>query len=157
MKKRLSLFLLIPFLCFSCSKGQIRYGVSPYIEISTSEKGEIVTLLPSEVKEKMDNKESFPLLLQKTGCDYCSIAKENYINPFLENNPIIIYSINSSEIIGIDNEKEIYEQIVEPFKNINSEGYRVVPHLAVIHEGNYVNGESYMEFYTLLIESYFIY
>ena len=129
MKKRLLLLALVPLFLTSCSKGMIRYGVKPYIEVEKVETGEIKTLLPSEIKTKMDNKESFPLFLQMTNCSSCKYAKENYINPFLESNPIILYSINSEEIRSNEQETEIYKELTKPFNNVTTDGYSYVPYM----------------------------
>ena len=156
MKKRLLLLALIPLFLTSCSKGMIRYGVKPYIEVEHVEIGEIKTLLPSEIKAKMENKESFPLFLQMTNCSACKYAKENYIYPFLETNPIILYSINSDEIRSNEQEKEIYVELTKPFKNVTSEGERFVPYMSIIDDGEFKNGERDMRFFTTILEAYLV-
>ncbi len=153
--KKISI-LLLPLLCISCSKGFIRYGVKPYINIDKHEKGEIITLLPSQVQEKINEKNSFPLLIQRTTCDACTYAKENYINPFLEENNIYIYSINLTNFDNESEEYEIYTNISSNFNNKNSIGNRVIPFLAVFDQGNFINGEIDSKYYELLLKSYFI-
>lgn len=148
--------LLLPLLCISCSKGFIRYGVNPYISIDKQEKGEIITLLPSQIQEKIEKKDSFPLLIQRTTCDACSYAKENYINPFLEENSIYIYSINLTYIDNESEEYEIYTNLSSNFNNNNSIGNRLIPYLAIIDQGNFINGEIDSKYYELLLKSYFI-
>ena len=156
MKNRLLLLALVPLFLTSCSKGMIRYGVKPYIEVEHVEVGEIKTLLPSEIKAKMENKESFPLFLQMTNCSACKHAKENYINPFLESNPIILYSINSEEIRSNEQETEIYKELTKPFNNVTSDGYSYVPYMSIIDNGEYKNGEGDSRFFTTLLEAYLI-
>lgn len=156
MKNRLLLLALVPLFLTSCSKGMIRYGVKPYIEVEHVEVGEIKTLLPSEIKTKMENKESFPLFLQMTNCSACKYSKENYIYPFLENNPIILYSINSEEIRSNEQETEIYKELTKPFNNVTSDGYSYVPYMSIIDNGEYKNGEGDMRFFTTILEAYLV-
>ena len=53
--KKIIPILSLPLFLVSCSKGLIRYGVNPYIEIETVEKGELIDYEPSKIKEKIDN------------------------------------------------------------------------------------------------------
>ena len=154
--KKIIPILSLPLFLISCSKGLIRYGVNPYIEIETVEKGELIDYEPSKIKEKMENKDSFVLFLHKDGCGACAYSLEKYINPFLQTHNIIIYGINLSNIYSNETELNIYTEITEPFNNTDKEGNRYVPHMSIFHEGQYVQGELDMEFYTLLIESYII-
>lgn len=154
--KKAVIVFSIPLILSSCSKGFIRYGVNPYIEVEKMENGQIIDKLPSDIKNKMENKDSFVLFLHKNGCDYCDIAIKDHINPFLNEHNIVIFGINLSDIYRSQNELDIYNDIVKPFNNNDEEGNRYVPHLSIIHEGNFIQGELDMKFYTLLIESYII-
>ena len=77
--KKIIPILSLPLFLVSCSKGLIRYGVNPYIEIETVEKGELIDYEPSKIKEKIDNKDSFVLFLHKAYCYYFSCHSSTYL------------------------------------------------------------------------------
>ncbi len=156
MFKKIFCFILPIFLLCSCifDKGNIRYGVTtPYVTVEKKEYGELIDVKPIEIKNKINNKESFVLFLHNTSCSHCQRAIKDFIEPFLEKHPIIIYGLNREECA--DDEIDLYEEITLPLGNFY-QGSKVVPYFAIYDKGEFQNGELESKYYELLFETYLI-
>ena len=152
--KNVLIFSSIFSFLTSCSKGHIRYGVaSPYLEVEKNEEGILKDVLPSYINDKINNKDNFVLFLHRTHCSYCNDTINNFLTPFLQENPIVIYGLNGDEFELNENEYSLYQEIIKPLGNIY-QGYRVVPYFAIFEEGQFIQGELDSEFFELLITTY---
>jgi hypothetical protein len=127
MKKTFLLGLTILFLMTGCDTDTSIY--SKY-KVTTNESETYTTyqdLTYDEYKEKIDNKESFVLLLYQTGCSHCE-SFEPKLNEIISYYNLKIYGLNLAEL----SDKEY--SIVKNKTHVSG-----TPTTVVIKEGSFEN------------------
>ncbi len=155
MKKRFLFALTSLMLLASCSKSYIRYGIKkPYItlEASNSDKGELKDLLPSEIKQKIQNEDTFMLYVHSSTCSHCLASQETFLNPYLEKNKVIIYGI---EFMSFHSNEEEYK-VYEGFKNDFGKSFQGFPYYALYQSGVFIRGEQEAQYFQTFFDAYII-
>lgn len=74
-----------------------------------SSKSALQTIGYKDLKEKIENKESFVLYIHKTGCSYCE-SYEPILTKVLKGNALTAYSINTTSLKQAE-EKSLKEKV----------------------------------------------
>ncbi len=156
MNKKILLtsFCFIFLLC-SC-KGKIRYGVDePFIKLETQEKGELKDVMPSTILNKIENKDTFLLLIHSTACEHCQKLMNETITPYLETHPFVFYGLERLSIMKIEAEESNFNSLVYGSDDAFQD-YVGYPYVCIYQEGVFIKGEQYLDYVPLFLETYLI-
>lgn len=129
MKKRF-LFLAVALTFMSgCAKSEENYKGEKFLLEGEVNINSPVNLTAEEFDAKMENKDSFVLLLHSTTCSSCRSFKTNVLNPFIENTQAKIYQLEQRDASSSQYQKKL--------------NVRVTPTLYVIIDGSIKSKQEY--------------
>lgn len=155
MKKRYLFALTSLLLLSSCSKSYIRYGIKkPYItlEASSLDKGELQDVMPSAIKQKKENEDTFMLYVHSATCSHCKASQESFLNPYLEKNKFIIYGIDFMAFYTNEEEYQVYNEL----KNDFGKSFLGFPYYALYQSGVFIRGEQEADYFQTFFDAYII-
>lgn len=153
--KNIVLLSLSSLLLLGC-KSYFRYGVNkPYIKLDASnqETGILLETAPSKVIEKIEKEETFMLYIHAAHCSYCKASEEEFLNPYLEKNPVIVNGIDLDLYSVGSDERNIYFDQIKPYFGQSMLG---TPYYALFQNGVFIKGEQDSSYFSLFFSTYIV-
>ena len=148
-----SIFL---FSCQSLNTSFIRYGVNkPFItlEESNQETGVLIDISPTEIKQKIDQGDTYMLYIHAAHCGYCSDSKQKFLDPYLSKNRVVIYGIDLDDYPYGSDERTLFSEEIKP---MFGKSYIGTPYYALFENGSFLMGEQDSSYFSLFFKTYII-